>query len=84
MVEEISEVKIGQKEINNYVYAILRNPKVLLKSRGSNMKRLIDVALVTERDYNYKIDNVRIYNSVYVDESGKERKVSNIEVELSK
>lgn len=85
MVEdEVNEVKIGQKELNSYIYAIIRNPKVLIKARGTNVKRAIDAALVSERDYNYKIDDVRIYNSSYLDESGKERKVSNLEIDLSK
>ena len=84
MVDEVSEVKIGQKEINSYIYAILRNSKVIIKSRGTNIKRAVDVALVSERDYNYKITDVRIYNSTYMDESGKERKVSNIDISLSK
>lgn len=85
MVEdEVNEVKIGTKEVKSYLYAVLRSPKVLLKARGSNMKRLIDVALISERDYNYKIEDVQIFNSSYKDESGKERKVSNIEINLSK
>ena len=84
MVDEVSEVKIGQKEINSYIYAILRNSKVIIKSRGTNIKRAVDVALVSERDYNYNITDVRIYNATYMDESGKERKVSNIDISLSK
>lgn len=84
MVDEINEVKVGMKDMQSYIYAVLRNSNVLLKARGSNMKRSIDVALISERDYNYKIEDVRIYNSTYTDESGKERKVSNLEISLSK
>lgn len=84
MVDEISEVKIGAKEIQKYVYSVLRNSKILMKARGVNIKKCVDVSLICVRDYNYKIDAVRLYNSSYKDETERERNISNIEINLSK
>lgn len=84
MVNEMNEVKIGTKDIQAYLYSVLRSSKVLIKARGSNIKRAVDTSLIASRDYGYSIDIVKIYNSSYVDESQKERNVSNIEIELSK
>ena len=82
--DEVNEVKIGQKDISNYVYAVLRNSNVVLLARGSNIKKCVDIGLIVSRDYGYAIDNVKLYNSSYKDEAQKERNVSNIEISLSK
>lgn len=84
MVEEISEVKIGQKEIQAYIYSVLRNTNVVLLARGSNIKKCVDISLIVSRDYGYNIDDVKIYNTSYLDENQKERNVSNLEIKLSK
>ena len=81
---EGNEVKIGQKDISNYVYAVLRNSNVTLLARGSNIKKCVDIGLIVSRDYGYSIDDVKIYNSSYMDEAKKERNVSNVEIKLSK
>jgi len=84
MVEEIAEVKIGTKDLLTYIYSIIRNQKVTLLARGTNMKKAIDVGLIAQRNYDYKINSVKLYDSSYTDENQKERYVSNIEIELSK
>ena len=84
MVDEINEVKVGTKPLQSYLYAVLRSSNVLIKARGTNMKLGIDTSLVASRDYGYEIDDVKIYNSSYTDENQRERKVSNIEIALSK
>ena len=82
--DEINEVKVGTKDISNYVYAVLRSSNVVLLARGSNIKKCVDIGLIVSRDYGYNIDNVSLYNSSYVDEAKKERNVSNVEIKLSK
>lgn len=82
--EEINEVKVGQKDISNYVYAVLHSSNVVLLARGSNIKKCVDIGLIISRDYGYTVDDVSVYNSNYVDENKKERHVSNIELKLSK
>lgn len=84
MTDEVNEVKIGQKDISSYVYAVLRNTDVVLLARGSNLKKAVDIGLIIQRDYGYTIKAISIYDSSYVDENKKERHVSNVEISLSK
>jgi len=80
----IQELKIGTKNIANYIYAILKTKVCVLRARGSNLKKAVDVALIAERDYGYSIRSVNIYDTKYEDEEHRTRHVSNIDISLSK
>lgn len=76
-------VLIAQKPIDRYIQAIMRSSKCVLKSRGSNMKRAIDTALIAERDYGYTVKS-HIYNETMTADSGETRFISAIDIELEK
>jgi len=78
------ELKIGTKNIANYIYAILKTKECVLKARGTNIKKAVDVALIAERDYGYRIGSVNIYDSKYEDDEHRIRHISNIDISLSK
>jgi DNA-binding protein Alba len=84
MDEDTSVVLIAQKPIDRYIQAILRSFKCILKSRGSNIKRAIDSALIAERDYGYTIKETHIYNETLKAETGDTRFISAIDIELEK
>ncbi|MCK5345632.1 MAG: hypothetical protein KAR20_19615 [Candidatus Heimdallarchaeota archaeon] len=84
MNEDTSVVLIAQKPIDTYIQAILRSFKCTLKSRGSNIKRAIDSALIAERDYGYTVKETHIYNETLKTETGEERFISAIDIELEK
>lgn len=84
MAEEASVVLIAQKEIAKYIWTILRTNKCILKSRGSNIKRSIDCALIAERDYGYVVKNTQIYNETLKTETGETRHISAIDINIEK
>lgn len=84
MEEERSIVLIAQKGIDKYIWTILRSSKCVLKSRGTNIKRAIDCALIAERDYGYTITNTHIYNESLKTETGDIRYISAIDIDMEK
>ena len=84
MNDDSNVVLIAQKPIDKYIQAILRSSDCVLKSRGSNIKRAIDSALIAERDYGYAVKGLRIYNEMMKTETGDTRFVSAIDIELNK
>lgn len=77
-------ILVAQKEIAKYIWAILRNTTCVLKSRGANMKRAIDCALIAKRDYGYEIEKTEIYNETMQTDTGEVRHISAIDIYLEK
>jgi DNA-binding protein Alba len=84
-IKEAAEVVlIARKDIDRYIYAVLRNEKCVLRARGLNVKKAIDVALISQRDYGYEVESTAIYDEVLKTEDNTERHISAIDIALHK
>lgn len=84
-------VLVGKKEINNYVLAVIRlfsegAEEVVIRARGRNICKAVDTAERVKSMYmkNVVVRNVRIGSEDIVDEAGRRRKVSTIEIVLAR
>jgi DNA-binding protein len=84
-------IYIGGKPPMNYVLAVVTqfntgSPIVILKARGRAISRAVDVAEIVRNRFiqGLKYPQIRISSESVTDETGKERKVSSIEIALSK
>ena len=80
---EIVEIKIGLKPIVNYIFSVTQNPSVVLKARGLNINKAVNVALIAVRECNYELVSTEIYDSKFETELG-EKYVSNIDITLKR
>jgi len=81
--ETVEKVYIGNKEISRYIsacfFALGKNSKIVLVSRGNHIKRAIDILAILVRDYLENAEyNVKVFSDEY-----ENRNVSAIEIELS-
>ena len=84
-------VLIGKKEINNYVLAVIRlfsegAEEVIIRARGKNICKAVDTAERVRHMYmkNLVVKDVKTGSEEIVDESGRKRTVSTIEIILAK
>ena len=84
-------VLVGRKPTMNYVIAALRMltheglDEVVIKARGANIYRAVETAEAIRRTMaNVVIKHVGIGSEEVVDKSGRRRRVSSIEIILSK
>jgi DNA-binding protein Alba len=84
-------VFIGKKPILTYLNATLtllaNEPTVTIKARGRSIITAVDVSqMIVKRmsAMGYKVSAVRIFSERLESRDGKERNVSNIEVDVSK
>ena len=94
MTEENNEIKIGQKDYKIYISGIEyffrkeNKSKVILKARGMNIKKAIDLAESAKnhfmKDMNVSIEKITTSTSEFINDKEKERTVSCIEIELKK
>jgi DNA-binding protein Alba len=73
-------VFIGSKEIKNYIsaslFALGKSDKIVLTSRGNNIKRAIDVAAILVRQYLVNPE----YDVIIGSEGFEDRNVSTIDI----
>jgi DNA-binding protein len=80
-IKEAAEVVlIARKDIDRYIYAVLRNEKCVFLY----MSMFIDVALISQRDYGYEVESTAIYDEVLKTEDNTERHISAIDIALHK
>ena len=84
-------VFIGKKPILTYLNATLtllaNEPIVTIKARGRSMITAVDVSQMIVKRMNamgYKVSGVRIFSERLQSKDGKERNVSNIEIDVSR
>lgn len=84
-------VFIGKKPILTYLNATLtllaNEPVVTIKARGRSMITAVDVSQMIIKRMNamgYKVSGVRIFSERLQSKDGKERNVSNIEIDVSR
>ncbi|HXU95594.1 MAG TPA: DNA-binding protein [Candidatus Nitrosotalea sp.] len=84
-------VFIGKKPILTYLNATLtllaNEPVVTIKARGRSMITAVDVSQMIVKRMNamgYKVSGVRIFSERLQSKDGKERNVSNIEIDVSR
>ena len=84
-------VLVGKKEVNNYVLAVLRlfsegAEEVVIRARGRNICKAVDTAERVKSMYmkNVVVKDVKIGSEDIVDETGKKRRVSTIEIVLAR
>ena len=84
-------VFIGKKPILTYLNATLtllaNEPVVTIKARGRSMITAVDVSqMIVKRmsAMGYKVSGVRIFSERLQSKDGKERNVSNIEIDVSR
>lgn len=81
--ENEEQVFIGSKEIKNYISACLfafgKSEKVILTSRGNNIKRAIDVAAIMVRQY---LENPT-YEVIISSEGFEDRNVSTVDIVIT-
>ena len=89
--EERNVIFIGTKPILNYVSATLTQlstrPSVTIKARGKRITQAVDVSqmIVKRMDtVGYVISDVRISSDSLTSQDGKQRKVSNMEIDITK
>lgn len=82
MVEPV-DIKVGSKPLMNYIFSIAKNPSVVIKARGENIKKAVNVALIAQRECEYTITSVEIYDSKFETEVG-EKYISNIDITLKR
>jgi len=82
---------IGTKPILNYVSATLTQlstrPTITIKARGKRITQAVDVSqmIVKRMDtVGYVISDVRISSDSLTSQDGKQRNVSNMEIDISK
>lgn len=84
-------VLVGRKEVNNYVLAVIRlfsegAEEVIIRARGKNICKAVDTAERVRNMYmkNIVVKDVKIGSEEIVDEGGRRRTVSTIEIILAK
>ncbi|MFZ8795730.1 MAG: DNA/RNA-binding protein AlbA [Acidilobaceae archaeon] len=84
-------VLVGRKPTMNYVIAALRMltheglEEVVIKARGANIYRAVETAEAIRRTMaNVVVKHVNIGSEEIVDKNGKKRRVSSIEIILTK
>jgi DNA-binding protein len=84
-------VFIGKKPILTYLNATLtllaNEPVVTIKARGRSIITAVDVSQMIVKRMNamgYKVSGVRIFSERLQSKDGKERNVSNIEIDVSR
>ena len=82
---------IGKKYMMTYVNATLtllaNEPTVTIKARGKSITSAVDVSQMIVKRLNamgYTITDVRIFSERMASLDGKERNVSNIEIDVSR
>ncbi len=90
-IEDRNVIFIGTKPIMNYVSATLTQlstrPTITIKARGKRITQAVDVSqMITKRmdAVGYVISDVRIASESLTSQDGKQRKVSNMEIDISK
>jgi DNA-binding protein len=83
-------VFIGKKPVLTYLNATLtllaNEPTVTIKARGRSIITAVDVSqMIVKRmsTMGYKVSGVRIFSERLESKDGKERNVSNIEIDVS-
>jgi len=84
-------VFIGKKPILTYLNATLtllaNEPVVTIKARGRSIITAVDVSQMIVKRMNamgYRVSGVRIFSERLQSKDGKERNVSNIEIDVSR
>ncbi|MDC0928006.1 DNA-binding protein, partial [Nitrosopumilus sp.] len=82
---------IGSKPILDYVSATLTQlstrPTITIKARGKKITQAVDVSQMIIKRMNtvgYVISDVRISSDSLTSQDGKQRNVSNMEIDISK
>jgi DNA-binding protein Alba len=91
ITEERNVIFIGTKPIMDYVSATLTQlstrPTITIKARGKRITQAVDVSQMIAKRMDavgYVISDVRIASELLTSQDGKERKVSNMEIDISK
>ncbi len=86
-----NEIYIGKKPLMTFVTATLvqlaNEPTVVIKARGKNIPRAVDVAQIIVKRMNtlgYKVGSVKIGSETVKSQEGNVRNVSTIEVAVSR
>ena len=89
--EERNVIFIGTKPIMDYVSATLTQlstrPTITIKARGKRITQAVDVSQMIAKRMDavgFVISDVRISSELLTSQDGKERKVSNMEIDISK
>ena len=89
--EERNIIFIGTKPIMSYVSATLTQlstrPSITIKARGKRITQAVDVSqmIVKRMDtVGYVISDVRISSDSLTSQDGKQRNVSNMEIDITK
>lgn len=92
--EELPEnvLLIGSKNFMQYMRSIellirsKKKPKTILKARGQNIKKAIDLVEAAKNkflsDLDLEIGEIKVYTSKFQDKEGIERSVSCLDIEL--
>ena len=90
-VRDRSVIFIGIKPIMTYVTATLTQlatlPKITIKSRGKRITQAVDVSQMIVKRMNtvgYKIADVRISSDEFTGDDGRNRKISTMEIDITK
>ncbi|RCL30841.1 MAG: DNA-binding protein [Nitrosopumilus sp.] len=91
ITEERNIIFIGTKPIMSYVSATLTQlstrPSITIKARGKRITQAVDVSqmIVKRMDtVGYVISDVRISSDSLTSQDGKQRNVSNMEIDITK
>ena len=89
--EERNIIFIGTKPIMSYVSATLTQlstrPSITIKARGKRITQAVDVSQMIVKRMNtvgYVISDVRISSDSLTSQDGKQRNVSNMEIDITK
>ena len=89
--EDRNIIFIGSKPILDYVSATLTQlstrPTITIKARGKKITQAVDVSQMIIKRMNtvgYVISDVRISSDSLTSQDGKQRNVSNMEIDISK
>ncbi|MDC3254584.1 DNA-binding protein, partial [Nitrosopumilus sp.] len=89
--EDRNIIFIGSKPILDYVSATLTQlstrPTITIKARGKKITQAVDVSQMIVKRMNtvgYVISDVRISSDSLTSQDGKQRNVSNMEIDISK
>ncbi|MCE4598628.1 MAG: DNA-binding protein Alba [Desulfurococcales archaeon] len=85
-------VLIGRKPVMNYVLAAIRlfnqegASEVVIRARGRNICKAVDTVETIRNLFikDLKIKSLNIYSEEVVDDQGKKRRISSIEIVVSK
>ena len=83
MIPIVEEVYIGKKDISKYIsscfYALKKYDKVKLISRGSHVKKSLDILAILIRDYLEEPE----YNVIVKSEEFEGRHITALEIDLT-